>query len=62
MDLETYLDKLPTNKITNKIFSAYEYFGYKYDELFKLDLNFLLTHVYTEVNLVQEQKTRLEQH
>lgn len=62
MDLETYLDKLPTQKIQNKILSAYEYFGYKYDELFKLDLNFLLTHVYTEVNLVQEQKIRLEQH
>ncbi len=62
MDLETYLDKLPTNKIPNKILSAHEYFGYKYNELFKLDLNLLLTHVYTEVNLVQEQKTRLEQH
>lgn len=44
--IETYLDNLTTNKISNNIFSAYRYFGYEYDEIFKNDLILLLDHIH----------------
>ena len=59
--IETYLDNLTTNKIPNNIFSSYSYFGYEYDEVFKIDLILLLDHIYTNISFVSDKKVRLEQ-
>ena len=59
--IEYFLDNLQNNNLPNNILLNYKYFGYEYNEVFKIDLNLLLDTVYTDIKITANQKVRLEQ-
>ena len=59
--IEQYLDNLENKNLANNIFSSYKYFGYEYEEVFRIDLLLLLDEVYKEIKIVGNNKIRLEQ-
>lgn len=58
--LEDYLDKYENNKIDESILTKYKDFDYDNQELFKIDLFFLLENIYN-ISLIENSRKRLSQ-
>ena len=60
MELSNFLKNYKYNTIDKNIYNMYENFNYDNFELFKIHLDFLLTHIYN-INLTNEQQIRIGQ-
>ena len=59
--LEDYLDKINNKEIDDSIFNKYKDFDYEDEDIFQIDLEFLLNNIY-DIKLVENKLKRTGQH
>lgn len=59
--LYNHINNLKQITLVNSIINSYKYFGYDYKDLFIQDFELLLNFVYTELKIIEPQKSRLVQ-
>lgn len=58
--LEDFLDKISNKELEDSIFSKYKDFDYDDEDIFQIDLDFLLENIY-DIKLVESKRKRLGQ-